>query len=115
MAVPTRSDTHQDGRPTLYLVFAGLHRDARRGTGDVVTVSASAEEARQAFRAVRLQLPDREGWAELIAVTHGGKARRLSWFGVDRWPRSHPVATLVPEPEHTSPDRRLRRRSLRRR
>ena len=111
MAVPSRFDSQHDGRPTLYLVFAGLHHDARRGTGDLVAVSASPEEARQTFRSVRLQLADRDGWAELTAVSDGGKTRRLSWFGTDRWPSRHPLASLVHGPEDTrhEPRRRLRR------
>jgi hypothetical protein len=111
MAVPSRFDTQHDGRPTLYLVFAGLHRDARRGTGDLVAVSASPEAAREAFRSVRLQLADGDGWAELTAVSDGGKTRRLSWFGTDRWPRPHPLAALVCGVDGTGhePRRRLRR------
>jgi hypothetical protein len=116
MAVPSRFDTQHDGRPTLYLVFAGLHRDTRGGTGDLVAVSASPEEARQAFRSVRLQVADRDGWAELTAVCDGGKTRRLSWFGTDRWPSRHPLADLVQGPDaprHES-RRRLRRVGRRR-
>src|SRR5688572_19164830 len=111
MVVPSRFDAQQDGRPTLYLVFAGLHHDARRGTGDLVAVSASPEEARQAFRSVRLQLADQDGWAELTAVCDGGKTRRLSWFGTDRWPRRHPLADLVRGSDDTRHEsrRRLRR------
>ena len=111
MAVTARLDAQQEETPTLYLVFAGFHSDARQGTGDLVAVSASQEEARQAFRAVRLRLPDRDGWAELTAVTDGGNARRLSWFGVDRRPRPNPLAVLLREPGETA---QVRRRRLRR-
>ena len=111
MAVPSRFDAQQDGRPTLYLVFAGLHRDARGGTGDLVVVWAGPEAAREAFRYVRLQLADRDGWAELTAVSDDGKTRRLSWFGTDRWPSRQPLAALVHGADDTrhEPRRRLRR------
>lgn len=95
MVAPIRSDAGKDARPTLYLVFAGLHKDARRGTGDLVAVSASRENARATFRAVRLRLADRDGWAELTAVSDDGTTRRLSWFGTDRWTRPNPLAELV--------------------
>lgn len=111
MAVSARLDTQQEETPTLYLVFAGLHRDVRQGTGDLVAVSASQEEARQAFRAVRLRVADGDGWAELTAVTDGGNARRLGWFGVDRWPRPNPLAVLLREPGDAA---QLQRRRLRR-
>lgn len=109
MAVPVRPDG-KDGRPTLYLVFAGLHRDARRGTGDLVAVSASRDEAREAFRAVRLGLTDGEGWAELTAVSDGGGSRRLSWFGVDRWARPSPLVALVRDHDGAPHAHRWRRR-----
>jgi hypothetical protein len=111
MVAPTRSDTPQDARPTLYLVFAGLHHDARRGTGDLVAVSPSRENARAAFRAVRLRLADGDGWAELTEVSHDGTARRLSWFGTDRWTRPNPLAALVHGEGAAATSRRRRRRT----
>ena len=111
MAVTARLDARQEETPTLYLVFAGFHSDARQGTGDLLAISASQEEARQAFRALRLRLADRDGWAELTAVTDGGNARRLSWFGVDRWPRPNPLAVLLREPGDIA---QVQRRRLRR-
>lgn len=107
VAVRGRLDAQQPG-PTLYLVFAGVHGDSRRGTGDLVAVSACHEEARQAFRALRLGLGTREGWAELTVVTDGSAPRRLSWFGVDRWPRPNPLTRLVHEPDDRPPRHRWR-------
>lgn len=54
-------------------------------------MSASHDEARAAFQALRLGLADEDGWGELTAVTHG-RTRRLSWFGIDRyrWARPNP-------------------------
>ena len=115
MAVSARLEAEEQLPTTIYLVFAGLHGDTRRGTGDLVAVSASQEEARQAFRAVRLHVGDRDGWAELTAVTDDGKARRLSWFGVDRWPRPNPLAALVREPADTGQVQRWRPRRASRR
>ena len=105
----------QQETPTLYLLFAGFHSDARQGTGDLVAISASQEEARQAFRAVRLRLADRDGWAELTAVTDGGSARRLSGCGVDRCPRPNPLAVLLREPGGTAQGQRKRLRRAGRR
>lgn len=109
MAVTARLDAQQEETPTLYLVFAGLHSEPRRGTGDLLAVSSSQEEAMEAFRAVRLRVADRDGWAELTEVTDGGKARRLSWFGVDRWPRPNQLAALLREPRHSPELQRWRK------
>jgi hypothetical protein len=109
MAVPSRSEPDEGTRPTLYLVFAGLHREKRRGAGDLVAVSASRDEARDAFRAVRLGLADDDGWAELTAVSDGA-TRRLSWFGTDRWARPNPLTALANQrPESIEAYRRRRR------
>jgi hypothetical protein len=99
MAVPSTSEPDEGARPTLYLVFAGLHREKRRGADDLVAVSASRDEARDAFRAVRLGLADDDGWAELTAVTDGA-TRRLSWFGTGRWARPNPLTAMA----HQRPD-----------
>lgn len=115
MAVSARLDAQQEETPTLYVVFAGWHTDSRRGTGDIVAVSASQDEARQAFRAVRMRVADRDGWGELTEVTDGGKARRLSWFGVDRWPGANPLAALLQEQGATARARRWRPRGVVRR
>lgn len=112
MVAPARHGEQKEGPSTLYLIFAGLHGDTRCGTGDLVAVMASPDEARQAFRAVRLRLTDRDGWAELTAVSEGGKARRMSWFGVDRWPRPNPLAMMPVGPAAEAGIRGWRRRRL---
>ncbi len=116
MAVPDRIDAHDDETHTLFLVFAGLYGHAGRGTADLVAVTASSEEARRTFRDVRLHVADGHGWAELTAVSDDGRAKRLSWFGVDRWPRPNPLAGLVGERDDAVelPRRRLRRVGRRR-
>jgi hypothetical protein len=108
MAVSARLDAQQEETPTLYVVFAGLYTDSRRGTGDIVAVSASLLDARQAFRAVRMGVADRDGWGELTEVADGGNPRRLGWFGVDRWPRANPLAALLRESQPTGRVRRWR-------
>lgn len=95
-AAHTANNGRADG-PTLYLLFAGLHGQDRRGSGDLVATLASPAEAKEAFRQVRLQLPDRDGWAELTAVSAGGKVKYLGWFGRDRQVGSGPAAWTVAE------------------
>ena len=112
MAAPVRTDPGEGGQPTLYLVFAGRHSENRRGAGDLVAVSASHDEARAAFRALRLGLADEDGWGELTAVTHGS-TRRLSWFGIDRWARPNPLTALLKQQPPTGTVHRWRRRALR--
>jgi hypothetical protein len=65
----------------LYLLFAGHHGEPKRGAGAIVATFSSQDEARAAFRQVRLNLANGEGWAELASVSNAGPVRRLSWFG----------------------------------
>lgn len=95
-AAHTANTGRTDG-PTLYLLFAGFHGQDRRGTGDLVATLSSPTEAREAFRQVRLQLPDRDGWAELSAVSAGGTVTYLGWFGRDRRVGANPAAWTVAE------------------
>ncbi len=110
MATPNRPGRQAEEPSTLYLIFAGLHGETRCGTGDLVAVAATPDEAREAFRAVRLRLTDRDGWAELTVISEGGKARRLSWFGIDRWPRPNPLAAMPVAPADQVNIRGRRRR-----
>lgn len=116
MPVLARPVTNDFVGPTFYLLFAGLHGEPRRGSGDLVATLASQEAARQAFRQIRLHLADRDGWAELAVVSDGGRTRRLSWFGVDRRPNDNPAAALLDQmrfdadPGRTAGERRWRRR-----
>jgi len=113
MPAPDRLNTDSPDAPTLYLLFAGLHGESRRGTSDLVATLASQREAREAFRQIRLQLPDRAGWAELTAVSAGGNAKPLGWFGRDRQTGNNPAAWLlaggnVAGREEETPGRRRR-------
>jgi hypothetical protein len=67
--------------PVLYLLFAGRHGHPTHGVGSLVAAYASPEEARAAFRHARMQLSDREGWAELTMVADGARVKRVCWFG----------------------------------
>ena len=79
----------------LYLLFAGRHGDQARGVGSLVATFASQEEARAAFRRARLNLSDLEGWAELSVVSAGGRARKVSWFGIARQHTAPPLIGLL--------------------
>ena len=96
MAVMERSGDHT-GSPVLYLLFAGRHGHPSHGVGSLVAAYASVDDARAAFRHARLQLSDREGWAELTMVAEGTKAKRVSWFGVVPGPIDpHPAWLSTP-------------------
>ena len=83
---------HTDDDRPLYVLFAGHHGEPNRGAGTVVAAFTSKDEARLAFRDMRRSLPNRDGWAELAAVSGRGPAKRLSWFGQDD-PRGRPMVT----------------------
>jgi hypothetical protein len=92
----------------LYLLFAGHHGEPKRGAGTIVATFSSQDQARAAFRQMRLNLANGEGWAELAAVSNRGPARRLSWFGQEgSWSRSPLSPALATGP---SADRSARRR-----
>jgi len=72
---------HANDISPLYLLFAGHHGESTRGAGTIVAAFSSKEEARAAFLEVRFQLANRDGWAELAAVSSNRPAKRLGWFG----------------------------------
>lgn len=102
MPAPDRVHPDLADAPTPYLLFAGLHGRDRRGTGDLVATLAFQAAARDAFRQIRFQRPDRDGSAELTAVSAGGRARRLSWFGQERQVGSSRAAWLLANREATT-------------
>jgi hypothetical protein len=84
--------------PGLYLLFAGRHGHPAHGVGSLVAAYACAEEARAAFRQARLQLSDREGWAELTMVADGTRVKRVCWFGAVPGPIDpHPAWLSAPD------------------
>ena len=72
------------GVPVRYLLFGGLHWDARGGSRDLSGVYTCETTARQAFVELRKRRSDREGWAELAALDGKGRLTTLSWFGLER-------------------------------
>jgi hypothetical protein len=74
--------TTVDGQPLL--LFAGLHDRPRGGAGDLAGWFDSEADGRAAFRALREQRSDDDGWAELVALRDGGRARLVAWFGRPR-------------------------------
>jgi len=111
MAVMERPGVHADS-PALYLLFAGRHGHPSHGAGSLVAAYASADEARAAFRQTRLQLSDREGWAELTMVADGTKVKRVCWFGTTPGRIDpHPAWLSAPQHAKTAKGRSPRRRS----
>ena len=74
-------DRHDVAPEPRVLLFAGLHDHARGRAGDLMGWYASEDDARAAFRELRLARSDDEGWAELVALEAGGGRRLLAWFG----------------------------------
>jgi len=94
MSAHNYTDITPDAIPTVYLLFAGVHGQDRRGTDDLVATLANPREATEAFRQLRLQLSNRDGWAELTAVS-AGNMKRLGWFGRDQPQRSSLAALAL--------------------
>lgn len=67
-------------RPRL-LLFAGLHDRPRGGVGDLIGCFESEGDGRAAFRQLREERSDAEGWAELVALEDNGRRNLLAWFG----------------------------------
>lgn len=72
-------------RPRL-LLFAGLHDRPRGGVGDLIGWFESEGDGRAAFRRLREERSDDEGWGELVALGGNGRRTVLAWFG-SRGPR----------------------------
>ncbi len=70
------------GRGPRYLLFAGTAQPPRGGLGDLVATFTSEQEARNAFRQLRLQPPSCRSWAQLAVVDADGALRPLAWFGI---------------------------------
>jgi hypothetical protein len=105
--------------PSWYLLFGGLRQEAVGGLRSLRGVFADEEDARSAFRRLRLQRRSAPGWGELAVLEPSGRLRALCWFGVpSEAMAAHPAgstrsqeapgtATDVPG---ASPKGRLRRR-----
>jgi hypothetical protein len=63
------------------LLFAGLHDEPRGGARDLAGWFESEEEALAAFRKLRAERSDGEGWAELVTLDGGPRPALRAWFG----------------------------------
>ena len=63
------------------LLFAGLHDRPRGGSDDLVGCFESEGDGRAAFRRLREERSDNEGWAELVALGDDGRRTLVAWFG----------------------------------
>ena len=70
------------GRSSWFLLFGGTHQEASGGLRSLRRVFASEEEARAAFRRLRLEPRSAPGWGELVALESSGRVKALCWFGV---------------------------------
>ncbi|HEX2023961.1 MAG TPA: hypothetical protein VHF00_04610 [Acidimicrobiales bacterium] len=68
--------------PSWFLLFGGLHQESIGGLRSVRGVFDSEEEARGAFRRLRLEHRSAPGWGELVALDRAGRVKALCWFGV---------------------------------
>jgi hypothetical protein len=71
-----------EGPPPWYLLFGGLRQEAVGGLRSLRGVYATEEEARSAFRRLRLERRSAPGWGELAVLERAGRLRALCWFGV---------------------------------
>lgn len=74
-------DVGELARPPRLLLFAGLHDRPRGGIGDLIGCFESEGDGRAAFRRLREERSDDEGWAELVALEDNGRRKLVAWFG----------------------------------
>ncbi len=65
-----------------FLLFGGTHQEAAGGLRSLRGVFDGEEEARAAFRRLRLEPRPAPGWGELVALESSGRVKALCWFGV---------------------------------
>lgn len=68
--------------PSWFLLFGGLHQESIGGLRSIRGVFDSEDEARGAFRRLRLEHRSAPGWGELVALDRAGRVEALCWFGV---------------------------------
>jgi hypothetical protein len=73
--------TGPDG-PPWFLLFGGMRQEAVGGLRSLRGVFGDEDEARSAFRRLRLERRSAPGWGELVAIEASGRLRALCWFGV---------------------------------
>ncbi|HEX2042008.1 MAG TPA: hypothetical protein VHF24_05155 [Acidimicrobiales bacterium] len=89
-----------EGPPPWYLLFGGLHQEAVGGLRSLRGVYAGEEEARSAFRRLRLERRSAPGWGELAVLEPSGRLRALCWFGV-------PSEAMAAHPAGSAGDREV--------
>ena len=107
------------GPASWFLLFGGTRQEAGGGLRSLRRVFDSEDEARAAFRRLRLEPGSAPGWAELVALDRSGRVKALCWFGVPSeaiaaYPAGSAKATEAPgtttDVPGVSARRRLRRR-----
>ena len=98
-----------------FLLFAGRHQRPAGGLGDLSATFADEAEVREAFRRLRLSADYRDGWAQVVEVASGGRARALCWFGREPSRGNLPGASTPFPPVERSQTWRSRWRSAARR
>ncbi len=93
-----------------YLLFAGTQLPPQGGLRDLVGTFSSEQEARQAFREVRLQPSSRTNWAQLAVVDADRGVKPLAWFGIGAAPDGRRVdqGERLTAALETPPNRRSR-------
>ena len=79
---PTRRTGAREAEPSWFLLFGGLHQESIGGLRTIRGVFDSEDEARGAFRRLRLEHRSAPGWGELVALDLAGRVTALCWFGV---------------------------------
>lgn len=79
---PTKRIGPREAEPSWFLLFGGLHQESIGGLRSIRGVFDSEDEARSAFRRLRLEHRSAPGWAELVALDRSGRVKALCWFGV---------------------------------
>lgn len=79
----------------VYVLFTGSTNRPRGGVGDLAGVFRREEDARDAFRQVRLGSSSPEAWGQLAVLDPGGRVTPLCWFGPGSW--QHRPAAGRPE------------------
>ncbi len=71
-----------DGPASWFLLFGGTRQEAGGGLRSLRGVFDREEEARTAFRRLRLEPRSGAGWGELVELEASGRVQALCWFGV---------------------------------
>ena len=76
-------DPEPEGAPPRFLLIAGI--PGRSGSGDevrpLVTAFEHEDQARAAFRSLRMRAHPKTSWAQVLSLTGRGRPRPICWFG----------------------------------